>query len=337
MRAVQLTAFGWPPSVGVREVPDPEPGFGEVVVAVEAAALNRRDLWVIRYDGYCELPVTLGSDASGRVIAVGDGVESRAVGDEVVIDPTLGWGDREDWPGPAFDILGAPTPGTLADRVVVPAANAHPKPAHLGWAEAAALSLGGLTAWRAVHTCAQAGPGRSILVTGAGGGVASFAVQIAVALGARAYVTSGDPGKIVQAVALGAAGGVSYRDAAWPEMLLELAGDPLDAVVDSYGGPAWPAALRVLRPGGRMVSFGDTGGSTATIAVDEIYWQWRSILGTSMGSPREYQQLLAHVERATWRPVINRRYPLEAAADALAAMEEPTRFGKIVVDVGGAP
>ena len=337
MRAAQLTAFGWPPSISVREVPDPEPGPGEVAVAVMAAALNRRDLWVVRYDGYCGLPVTLGSDAAGRVVAVGAGVSAPTVGEEVVIDPTLGWGDREDCPGPAFDILGAPTPGTLAERVVVPAANAHPKPPHLDWAEAAAFGLSGLTAWRAVSVCARAGPEQSLLVTGAGGGVATFALQIGVALGARVYVTSGQAVKIDRAVALGCAGGVSYRDPAWPQQLLEMAAGPLDAVVDGYGAPTWPAALRLLRPGGRLVSFGDTGGSTATLAVDEVYWQWRSLLGTSMGSPRDYQHLLEHVRRATWRPVVDGRYPLEAAARALTAMEEPTRFGKVIVDVGATP
>lgn len=335
MRAAQLTAFGWPPAVEVREVPDPAPGPGEVVVAVETAALNRRDLWVARYDGYCELPVTLGSDGAGRIAAVGDGVEGLAPGDEVVIDPTLGWGADEDRPGPDFDILGAPTPGTLAELVAVPAANVHPRPGRLSWQESAALCLGGLTAWRALAT-GSVGPGTRLLVTGAGGGVSTFALQIAVALGATVFVTSGEPAKLARATALGAAGGVSYRDPHWPDALLELAGGPLDVVIDGYGAPTWPGALRVLRPGGRLVSYGDTGGGTATVAVDEVYWQWRSILGTSMGSPRDFRRLLDHVGTASWRPVVERRFDLGEAAGALVAMEDAGRYGKIVVEVAHA-
>lgn len=333
MLAAQLTAFGWPPQIEVREVPDPAPAPGEVVVALRAAAVNRRDLWVARYHGYCPLPVTLGSDGAGTVVAVGDGVTQVRVGAEVVIDPTLGWGPHEDWPGPAFDILGAPTPGTFAEMVAVPADNVHPRPPRLSWAEAAALNLGGLTAWRAVTLCAASAPGTSLVITGAGGGVATFAIQIAAALGATVWVTAGDALKIDRAVGLGAAGGVSYREPDWAAALIDRAGGPVDAVIDSYGAPVWAEAFKVLRPGGRLVSFGDTGGGSATVAVDDIYWQWRSIVGTSMGSPRDFAALLSHVVRSTWRPIIDRSHPLEAVGAALAEVEDPSRFGKIVIDV----
>ena len=135
-------------------------------------------------------PVTLGSDGAGRVAAVGAGVQHVSPGDEVVIDPALHWGDDERAASAEFDILGSPTEGTFAERVVVPAANVHPKPPALSWEEAAAFPLAGLTAWRATVTCAGAAPGRRLLITGGGSGVSTFCLQIAHALGAEVWVTS---------------------------------------------------------------------------------------------------------------------------------------------------
>ncbi|MFN8185924.1 MAG: zinc-binding dehydrogenase [Gaiellales bacterium] len=333
MRAARLVAAGDPPRFELEDVPDLAAGPGEVVVALETAALNRRDRWIWTTPGYCPLPVTLGSDGAGRALAVGAGVAGIEIGDEVVFDATLGWGTSEECPTSAFDILGAPTEGTFAEQVVVPAANVAPKPARLTWEEAAAVNLAGLTAWRAAVTCADAGPGRTLLVTGAGSGVSTFVVQIAAALGARVLVTSSTTEKLERALALGAEAGFSYSEPDWPERAREAAGGGLDAVIDSYGGPSWPGALRALRVGGTLVSFGNTNREPASIDVPDVYWQWRSILGTTMGSPREYRALLAHVEQATWRPVIDRVYPLDSIAEAAARLDAPDRFGKVVLRI----
>jgi zinc-binding alcohol dehydrogenase/oxidoreductase len=334
LRAVRLVAFGDPPTFALRDEPDPEPGEGEVVVDLRAAALNRRDPWVWTTPGYCALPVTLGSDGAGVVSAVGGGVDGVRPGDEVVINPTLGWPADADVPGSSFDILGAPVDGTFAERVVVLAENVAPKPPRLSWAQAAGLNLGGLTAWRAAVSCARAGTGRRLLVTGAGGGVSSFAIQIAAALGAEVWVTTSTEEKLARARALGAAGGVLYTDPRWPDALRDLAGDGLDAAIDSYGGPAWPGALRALRDGGVLVSYGDTGAAEATVEHMDVYWHWRSIVGTTMGSPREYAALLAHVDEASWVPAIDSTFPLERFEDAVARFEEaPDRFGKVVLEI----
>lgn len=337
MIAARLVAPGDPPTFALEQEPDPVPGAGEVVVELRAAALNRRDWWIWTDPIGHELPVTLGSDGAGVVAAVGAGVTGVAVGDEVVIDATLGWGDREDEPGEAFDILGSPVDGTFAEQVLVPAANVAPKPARLTWEEAAALNLAGLTAWRAAMTCARAAPGRDVLVTGAGSGVSTFALQIAAALGARVFVTTSTEEKLARALALGATAGSSYRDPDWPERVVELAGGPLDAAIDSYGGPSWPGALRALRRGGTLVSFGDTGGPAATIEVAEVYWQWRRVVGTTMGSPREFRALLSHVETAAWRPVVDSVFPLAQIDDAARRLDDPERFGKVVLAIRGAP
>ena len=332
MLAVELQEFGPPAGLRSAERPDPEPGTGEVRVDLVAAALNRRDFW-IRVGGRAPLPAVLGSDGAGVVSAVGPGVLDVQIGDEVVINPALDWGPDEEAPGPDFRILGMPDQGTYAERIVVAAHQVRPKPRRLSWLEAAALPLAGLTAWRASVTHAGASPGRTILVPGAGGGVATFAVQIASALGARVLVTSGSPEKLERAYALGAAGGADYHDDDWPERLA-----PVDAVIDSVGAAVWPGALRALRPGGRLVNFGDTGGDTAEVDIDRLFFGHLRIQGTTMGSPREFDALLAHVDRAGWRPAIDSVFPLRDAAAAHARLEAPDRFGKVVlvVDEGRA-
>jgi len=333
MRAWQLLEFGDPPRIELRDVPDPEPTAGEVVIDLRAAALNRRDAWVWSFRDYCPLPVTLGSDGAGVVSAIGPATKGISIGDEVMFDPTLGWGDREERPAGTFDILGAPRDGTFAERVVVPAANVVPKPSRLSWVEAAALNLAGLTAWRAVATCAEPKVGSSLLVTGAGGGVATFAIQIAVALGARVVVSSSTRAKINRAIGLGALGGVSYLDADWPMLLRQLAGGAVDAAIDGYGGSAWEGVLAALRPGGRLICYGDTSGPSTTLTTAEVYWRWRRIIGTSMGSPREYRALVAHVAHADWRPVIDSVFPFESLPAAVIRMSERERFGKVVLRI----
>ncbi|MDX6618479.1 MAG: zinc-binding alcohol dehydrogenase/oxidoreductase [Gaiellales bacterium] len=333
MRAARLVAFGTAPVFELHELPAPVAGAGEVVVDIHAAALNRRDPWVWQTAGYCSLPVTLGSDGAGIVSAVGAGVDDISIGDAVVINPTLGWADGEDVPGPDFDILGAPLDGTFAESVRIPHENVAPMPAGWSFEHAAALSLGGLTAWRATVSCAGARRGSTLLVTGASGGVATFAIQIAVAIGARVFVTSSSPAKIERAVSLGAAGGVLHDDPSWLERLRTLAGGGVDAIIDIYGGNTWRRLLTALRDGGRLVTFGDTGGASAEVEIMDVYWHWRSIVGTTMGSPREYRALLQHVASHAWRPVIDRSYPLHEIADAARRLDAPDRFGKVVIRV----
>jgi zinc-binding alcohol dehydrogenase/oxidoreductase len=325
--AVALQEFGDPRGLRAVELPDPVPGSGEVCVDLVAAALNRRDYW-LRVGGKIELPAVLGSDGAGIVSAVGDGVDGFRVGDEVVINPSLGWGLGEAAPGEDFRILGHPEQGTYAEKIVVPAQNVRPRPQRLSWLESAALPLGALTTWRAVAVLAEAGPGKTVLVPGAGGGVATFAIQIAHALGARVLVTSSSPEKLAHARELGAEGGADYGDPDWPEQL-----GPVDAVIDSVGAAAWPGALRALRPGGRLVNFGDTGGDTAEVDVDLVFFSHLRIQGTTMGSPRDFDAMLEHVEHAEWRPVIDSVFPLRDAAAAHARLDAKDRFGKVVLAI----
>jgi zinc-binding alcohol dehydrogenase/oxidoreductase len=336
MRAMRLVKPGDLPAFREVDVAEPVAGDGEVVVRIVAAALNRRDWWIWR-EASAVAPVTLGSDAAGVVSAVGAGVETVSVGDEVVINPTLGWNPGEHVPTETFEILGSPRDGSFADRVVVPVVNVAPRPAGLSWEESAALNLAGITAWRAAITCAGAGEGRRVLVTGAGSGVATFAVQIAVAVGSDVWVTTSTQAKLERVRELGASGGVLYSQPDWGSSLREAAGGGFDAVIDSWGADCWPDALRALRWGGVLVNFGDTGGESSTIPVSEVYWSWRSIVGTTMGSPEEYRALLEHVSTHAWRPVIDSIHALEDIDAAARRLLDRDRFGKVVLRVSDQP
>ena len=333
MRAVRLFAFGDVPQFAVVEVPDPDPGSQDVVVEVRAAALNRRDPWIWKSPGYCPLPVTLGSDGAGVVSAVGTDVTGVAVGDEVVINPTFGWPAGASVPGPDFDILGAPLDGTFAERVRVSAANVAPRPQRLSWHEAAAVNLAGLTAWRATVTCAGAAPGRTILVTGAGSGVATFAVQIAVALGATVFATtSSDAAKRRRLEALGVAQVFLYTDPDWHEQVRRASGGGADAVIDSYGADGWPRGLKALRSAVPLSPSATPAAPRRPSRSRTSTCNWRSIVGTSMGSPDQYHALLDHVQKATWRPVIDSIFEFDHIADAAHRLEhQQDRFGKIVL------
>jgi NADPH:quinone reductase-like Zn-dependent oxidoreductase len=275
------------------------------------------------------LPQVLGSDGAGIVSAIGPGVAGIEIGDEVVVNPGRDWGASEEWPGPRFLILGVPAQGTYAEKVCVAAHQVERKPEALTWLEAAALPVAGLTAWRAVVTCARVGPGKTVLIPGAGGGAASFCVQIASALGARVLVTTSSPEKLDRAMGLGAAGGALYTDPAWPEAI-----GPVDAVVDSVGGEKlWESCLGLLKRGGRLACFADTAGDYGRVPLTTLFLEHQTVVGTTLGSPREFRALLAHIAEASWRPVVDSVYPLVEAAAAHRRLDDPERFGKIVLAI----
>ena len=333
MRAIVLRELGGPERLALEEVPDPKPGPGEAVVRLRAAALNHRDAFIRQglYAGI-KLPIILGSDGAGEVEAVGEGVDASWVGAPVVINPSLDWGTDDCAPGPSFRILGLPDDGTYAERIRVPAANLHRKPAALGWEAAAAIPLAGLTAYRAVVSRARVQPGETVVVTGIGGGVATLAALFALRLGARVFVTSGSDAKIARARDLGASGGVNYRLQDWGKALVSLTGGGADVCVDSAGRDSLPALLEAARPGGRIVTFGATTGSPTTLEVRRIFWKQIGILGTTMGTPEEFRRMIECFEGGL-QPVVDRVFPLGDAAAAHARMDQADQFGKLVLTI----
>ncbi len=317
----------------MEDVPDPKPGPDQAVVALRAAALNHRDAW-IRKGLYAniKLPLIPGSDGAGEVVEVGSKVDRAWIGRPVLINPSLDWGPDERVPGPGWRILGLPDAGTYAARVLVPAESLFDKPKGLSWEEAAALPLAGLTAYRAVVTRARVRTGETVLVTGVGGGVATFALEIARQLGARVFVTSGSEAKLARAVSLGALGGALYTASDWPERIAALAGG-IDVAVDSAGGETFARLTELVRPGGRIVTYGATRGSPSTVEVRRIFWKHLDLLGTSMGTPREFGQLVRLCEEGGLRPVIDQVFPLSKAAQAHARMDAGDQLGKIVLSI----
>ena len=190
------------------------------------------------------------------------------------------------------------------------------------------MSLAGLTAYRALFSRGGLVTGETVLVLGAGSGVSTIVVQLAAQAGARVLVTSSSDEKIERSRALGAEGGVNYATGDWVAEVKERGG--ADLVVDSVGS-TWPQSLECLRPGGRLVVFGATGGTEATLSVRPFYSGQQSLLGTLMGSPSDYEGFLSAVSRGSWRPVVDSVHPLADAAEALSAMEAGTHFGKLVL------
>lgn len=333
MKAVVLRTLGDPAVLRVEEIPDPRPDAGEALVRLRAAALNHRDVWIRKgqYAGIT-LPIILGSDGAGEVVDTGSGVDASWRGREVIIDPALHWGDDERVQGASFQILGLPRDGTYAELVKVPAANLHDKPRHLSFEEAAAIPLASVTAYRALVTRAQVTAGETVVVTGIGGGVATCALLIATRLGARVYVTSGSDAKIDAARTHGAAGGVNHHDPDWPKALVAHIGDRPDVVIDSAGGDTFNKALDLVKPGGRVVSYGATLGAAQTVEVRRIFWKQVTVLGSTMGSPRDFAGML-RLYADGLRPIVDAVMPLDQAAAAHRRMEEGQQFGKIVLRI----
>ncbi len=324
MRAMVLHGVGQ--SLVPEDRPPFKPGEGQAVVRLRAAALNHRDVW-IRKGQYAGLgfPIVLGSDGVGSVTQG----PSEWMGKNVIVNPSLDWGPSEDAKSDAFNILGLPRDGTFAQEVVVPVENLVEKPAFLGDAQAAALPLAGLTAYRALFSRCALKAGERVLVTGAGGGAASLALRFAVAAGARVWATTSGAEKIARAEAMGAQKAVDYREEGWEKSLDE----PFDVIVDSAGGSGFEKLIDLAAPGGRIVFFGATAGDPPSLPMRKVFWKQLSLLGTTMGSPKDFADLVAFVTEHRIVPDVDETFPLERANDALDRMASGAQSGKIVLTI----
>ena len=341
MQAIVLRDLGGPENLRLEKVPDPQPGPGEVVVRLKAAALNHRDVWIRRglYAGI-KLPIVLGSDGAGTVSAVGPKADANLLGREVIINPGLDWATTTACNRRPFASSGCPTDGTYAELVKLPASAVYAKPAGWSWEEAAALPLAGLTAYRAVVSRAQVGPKDRVLVTGVGGGVSQFAVQIAKARGAMVVVTSGSDDKLSRAKQkLGADGGANYRTADWAKEISRLCGgEGPDVVIDSVGGETLGKAIEIAKPGGRIVTYGATSGPVPQLEVRRIFWKQLSFLGTTMGTPAEFAAMLELFGKGTMRPLVDAMFPLAMPAQPSGGWKNRPSSGRLCCgyDVGGS-
>ncbi|KAK5703295.1 putative secondary metabolism biosynthetic enzyme [Elasticomyces elasticus] len=329
------------------DLPEPQPKDNEVVVKITAAALNHRDHFLRQhlYPGVT-FGVPLLADGTGVVVSTGSSSAAQKwKGKKVVINPGSGWKDDADGPESpkGYAILGGTKMnplGTLGEYVTIDAGELEETPRHLSSVEAAALPLTGLTAWRAVMTkSGQAKPGRNILVTGIGGGVALMALLFAVAAGANVYVTSGSEEKLKKAKALGAKGGVSYKEDGWDKKLLaQLPSDRkmLDAIIDGAGGDIVDKGMRMLRAGGVIVSYGMTISPKMPFVMGAVLKNLE-LRGSTMGSRKEFADMVRFVENKHLKPVVSRTVSgldnFDGINSLFEDMKNGKQFGKLVVEV----
>jgi zinc-binding alcohol dehydrogenase/oxidoreductase len=320
-------------SMNLEQVLFPEPKAGEAVVKIKASAMNHRDVWIVNgLYAKIHLPVILGSDGAGIVHTIGNDVDVEWLNQEVIINPTLGWGPDPGVQRKDFRILGMPDNGTQAQYVVVPASNIVKKPAHLSFEEAAAIPLGGVTGYRALFTQGKLRAGETVLITGIGGGVATLIMQMALAAGAQVIVTSGSEEKIEKAVKAGAIGGANYQEPDWPAKLQSILGNrEIDLVIDSAGGKDFPQLFELVRYGGRVVTYGVSAGNPENLNLRRIFWKQITLQGSTMGSAMDFFNMVRLFESRKIRPVIDSVHSFDRFRDAYKRMMDSAQFGKIIL------
>lgn len=345
MRAALFHEYGGPEVIRVEEVPVPEPGPGEVRVAVKAAALNHLDLWVRRgIPIEHTMPHIGGSDLAGVVDAVGPDATWHdggpvAPGTRVVADPSLDYrwydppspGSRDR--GAPLRLIGEHTDGGFAEYCIVPAENLLELPEEVTFREAAAAALVFVTAWHGLHGRAGLRAGERVLVTGASGGVATAGVQIAREAGATVLALTSGPENVERVRELGAHHVYDRLAEDWVAgVRRDTEGAGVDVILDSVGGPLWPGMTRSLGVMGRLVSYGATAGPKVELDLRHVFWKQLSFLGSTMGTPQEFRAVMARVFDGTLRPVIHDVLPLAEARRAHQMLEEGNVFGKVVLE-----
>jgi len=328
----------------IGERPDPQPGPGEVRVRVRAVSLNHHDLFTLRgIVGYpIQLPRILGCDAAGVVDSYGPNrpAGSPDPGSEVVVYSVTQCGACAACLGHdpmlcrRFTMLSdGDLEGSLARYLVVPARNAVPKPGPLDDGQAASLGVTFLTAYRMLFVKAALVPGQSVLVQGAGGGLATAAIQLAAAAGLRVFASSRSDAKLAVARSLGAVHAVPAGKDAAKAVLSQSGGDGVDAVIESVGEPTWGTSLRAVRQGGAVVVAGATAGPNPPADLARIFWRQLRILGSTMGTLPEFLALLKFVESANIKPLIDARYALKNAREAFVRLASGEHNGKLIIEI----
>ena len=343
MKAVLFRRHGGPEVLEVGDVPTPEPGPEDVRVRLEAAALNRADLWV--REGWPGLKLPLphipGADGAGAVDAVGVGVRDFKVGDRVVIDGSLSCGRcpacvaGQDNLCREWHLLGETVPGTYAEAVVVPERHVLHLPDGFDGHAAAAASLVFLTAWHSLITRGRLQAGETVLIVGASGGVNSACLQVARLAGARVFVVGSTRAKLDRAAALGADVLIDRSlEPNWSKAVYDLSGRRgVDVVVDNVGAGSLPLSLRAARKGGRILTVGNTAGPLIEIDNRYMFAKHLSLIGSTMGTRADFATVMALVFGNRLHAVIDRTFPLEEARQAQEALARGEGFGKITLAV----
>ena len=320
MKAVRIHEDGGPEVLRYEDAPDPEPKPGEVLVSLRAASLNHLDLWVRKGLPSVPKPRVLGADGAGVRVDTGE---------SVVINPGVDHGDGK------ITVIGEHTDGTHAQLVAVPEENVYTLPDGVSFEEAAAFPLVFETAYRMLVTRARLERDEWVLIWGIGGGVASAALVLARALGARTLVTSSSDDKLERARELGADAAVNHMTgdvAAEAKRVTD--GRGIDVVVEHVGEATWKTSLQVVRNGGRIAVCGATSGPNPPAQLHRVWWKQLTIVGSTMGTKQDFEAVYELVASGRARPVIDRVYPLEEARAAHERLEAGEQLGKIVLKIG---
>lgn len=336
MKAIRVHRLGGPEGLQVDDLPEPAPGPGEVAVRVRAVALNFRDLMMIKghYNPKLAVPFVPLSDGAGEIAALGQGVTRWQVGDRVAAAFMPGWIDGGPTERKALSALGGGGDGMLAETIVIRADGLVPIPDHLTFEEAATLPCAAVTAWHAVVTEGNITAGQTVLVQGTGG-VSVFALQFARLCGARVIITSSSDEKLRRAADLGASDGINYKTTPeWDKAVRGLTGgEGVDLVVEVGGTGTLSRSLRAVKVGGRVAMIGILTGGSAEMTIVPILMKNIRVQGIFVGSVAMFEAMNRAIALHKLRPVIDRVFPFEKAAEALTYMESGAHFGKIVVRI----
>jgi NADPH:quinone reductase-like Zn-dependent oxidoreductase len=344
MKAILFDKHGGPEVLQFADFPTPEPGAEQVLVKLQAAALNRLDLWV--REGWpgikLEYPHIPGADGAGEIAALGEGVTGWRVGEKVVINSNLSCGSCpaclkgldnlcQDW-----HLLGETVRGTYAEYVAVPAENLYALPADFNPHTAAAAALVYHTAWHSLVRRANLQAGESVLVVGASGGVNTASIQIARMLGATVYAVGSGTEKLAIAESIGAQYLIDRsQDENWAKTVYNLTNRRgVDVIVDNVG-TTFPLSFRAAAKGGRILTVGNSGGAKFEIDNRFIFGKHLSILGSSMGTRQDFAEVMEHILTGLLQPVLDRTYPLREAGLAQQRLQAGLQMGKITLDISG--
>ncbi len=316
--------------LSLQDIDAPAVQKGMVQVKLKTAGMNRRDIAVTSRHKTDQPPLVLGSDGAGIIEEMGENVQGFTVGDEVIINPGLGWKHTSDAPPEGFDILGLPDNGTFGEYISVPVDNIVPKPEHLSWEEAGVLPLAALTAYRVLFTRGKIKPADTVMLPGIGSGVLTFALKFAKAVGAKVIVTSRHEEKLKKAKELGADIAIP-TNSDWNE---ELKNEKVDLLVESVGRATFEQSLSIIRKGGTIVTFGATTEDEVTINIRKFFYGQFNLLGSTMGSAEEFADMLSFIEQHGIKPELDRMFSLSQYKEAFEYLQETKNFGKIGFSIG---
>src|SRR5512139_889391 len=340
MKAAVFYNCGDSSQIKITDVPEPKVGPGQVLIRVHASAFNHLELWSLHgpADESYHFPMWTGSDISGVIEQLSPDVSGWTVGDAVVVNPSLSCGkcprclEGEVSQCDDYDILGSAGNGGNAEYVIADAGKLMRMPPGFDFALAAAAPLAYQTAWRALVKRANVQPGEDVLVLGASGGVAVAAIQICRMVGARVFAVTSSPEKMERCLALGADFALDRKTSDPFEEVRRLTnGRGVDLVVENVGASTWGESQRILRKGGRIVTYGRTTGREAVTNLSLLFWNEQTLIGSTMGSLDDFRTVMEHVFSGKIKPVIDSAYPLDQARFAYGRYERGEQFGKIVL------